>query len=81
MSGPGWRLPFGANLHGSGVEFRVWAPGHEAVDVVVYVPAAESVRPLHPVGAGWFAGEVEGIGEGATGCSEARLESGTVPQP
>ncbi|MFL5383379.1 MAG: malto-oligosyltrehalose trehalohydrolase [Longimicrobiaceae bacterium] len=65
MSGHGWRLPFGANPHGSGVEFRVWAPGHESVEVVLYGPAAETVRPLHPVGAGWFAAQVEGIGAGA----------------
>ena len=80
MSGRGWRLPFGANLREEGVEFRVWAPAHESVDVVLYGPAAEEVRPLHPVGAGWFAGEVEGIGAGAR--YRYRLDGGgAFPDP
>ena len=28
--------PLGARIDGDGVEFRVWAPGHERVEVVVY---------------------------------------------
>jgi maltooligosyltrehalose trehalohydrolase len=80
MSAHGWRLPFGANLHGAGVEFRVWSPGHESVEVVLYGPAAEEVRPLHPVGAGWFAGEAEGIGAGAR--YRYRLDGGDAfPDP
>jgi len=80
MSHPGWRLPFGANLREGGVDFRVWAPGHDAVDVVLYGPAVEEVRPLHPIGAGWFAGEVEGIGPGAR--YRYRLDGGDAfPDP
>ena len=76
-----YRLPFGANVVEGGVEFRVWAPGHQTVDVVIYGPDAVVVIPLEPArggggaevredgGAGgedgWFAGRVEGIGPGA----------------
>src|SRR6185436_3274434 len=75
-----WHLPFGANLRDGGVEFRVWAPAHDAVDVVLYGPAAEAVRPLRPVGAGWFAGEVEAIGAGAR--YRYRLDGGDAfPDP
>jgi maltooligosyltrehalose trehalohydrolase len=60
-----WRLPFGANLRAGGVEFRVWAPGHASVDVVLYGPDAEQVHPLPPIGHGWFSGDVMGVGAGA----------------
>jgi maltooligosyltrehalose trehalohydrolase len=58
------RLPFGANGVDGGVEFRVWAPGHAAVDVVVYGPGAEDVHPLAPEDRGWFSARVEGAGPG-----------------
>ncbi|MBA4157122.1 MAG: malto-oligosyltrehalose trehalohydrolase [Gemmatimonadetes bacterium] len=31
-----WTLPFGAQPEAGGTRFRVWAPGHERVDVVFY---------------------------------------------
>lgn len=75
-----WRLPFGANLTGRGTEFRVWAPGHERVDVVVYGPAAEAVHPLEHEGGGWFACVVEGVGAGAR--YRYRLDGGdALPDP
>jgi maltooligosyltrehalose trehalohydrolase len=60
-----WRLPLGANVVDGGVEFRVWAPASERVDVVVYGPGAEALHPLAAEADGWFGGVVEGIGAGA----------------
>ncbi|HLM67648.1 MAG TPA: alpha-amylase family glycosyl hydrolase, partial [Longimicrobium sp.] len=60
-----WRLPLGANVVEGGVEFRVWAPASERVDVIVYGPDLEAVHPLAAEADGWFRGRVEGIGAGA----------------
>ena len=54
----------GARLHPAGVEFRVWAPGHASVDVVLYGPDAERLVPLAPEGDGYFAAVVPGAGAG-----------------
>ena len=79
MSGP-WRLPFGANVVEGGVEFRVWAPGSLAADVVVYGPDAEVVHLLAPEADGCFGGTVEGIGTGAR--YRYRLDGGEAyPDP
>lgn len=75
-----YRLPFGANLVDDGVEFRVWAPGHESADVVIYGPDAEEVIPLHSDGEGWFAGRVEGAGAGTR--YKYRMDAGDAfPDP
>ena len=75
-----WRLSFGANLTGEGTEFRVWAPGHERVEVVVYGPDAEAVHPLEQEGGGWFACVVDGVGAGAR--YRYRLDGGDAfPDP
>ncbi|HEX8242047.1 MAG TPA: malto-oligosyltrehalose trehalohydrolase [Longimicrobium sp.] len=80
MPGSAWRLPFGANLTERGTEFRVWAPGHQRVDVVVYGPDAEAVHPLEARSDGWFAGEVAGVGAGAR--YRYRLDGGDAfPDP
>ncbi|HKP76762.1 MAG TPA: malto-oligosyltrehalose trehalohydrolase [Longimicrobiaceae bacterium] len=80
MSAHPWRLPFGANPRENGVEFRVWAPGHDTVDVVLYGPDAEAVHALAPIGHGWFSGEVEGAGPGAR--YHYRLDGGDAfPDP
>ena len=47
------RLPFGANVVDGGVEFRVWAPGHDTVEVVLYGPNAEEVHPMTAEADGW----------------------------
>ncbi|HZG44600.1 MAG TPA: malto-oligosyltrehalose trehalohydrolase, partial [Longimicrobium sp.] len=60
-----WRLPFGANVVDGGVEFRVWAPGSQRVDVVIYGPDAERVQALKAEGDGYFAAVVPGTGAGA----------------
>ena len=49
------RLPVGAEPHASGVDFRVWAPARQTVEVVT----PEAAVPLHPEGDGYFSGLVE----------------------
>jgi len=73
-------MPFGANVVDGGVEFRVWAPDHASVDVVIYGPNAEEVIPLAEEGDGWWAGTVEGAGAGTR--YRYRLDGGdTFPDP
>ena len=80
MSGGGWRLPFGANVAAGGVELRVWAPGHQTVDAVLYGPDAESIHPLSAEGDGWFSGVIEGAGVGTR--YKYRLDGGDAfPDP
>ena len=80
MSEERWRLPFGANVEDGGVRFRVWAPGHDTVDVVLYGPDAEAVHPLAAEGEGWFGGWVEGAGAGSR--YRYRLDGGDAfPDP
>jgi maltooligosyltrehalose trehalohydrolase len=43
-------MPFGAELRADGVRFRLWAPAARSVDLVI----SETVKPLEPVGGGWF---------------------------
>ncbi len=70
-------FPFGATWLGGGrTRFRLWAPGQSRVDVVL---GGDYSKPLQPIGAGWFEGEV--------GCAQNtsyqyRLGSGElVPDP
>lgn len=75
-----WRLPFGANVVENGVEFRVWAPGHERVEVVVYGPDAEEVLPLDRERDGWFGATVGGLRAGTR--YRYRLDGGDAfPDP
>ncbi|HET6231953.1 MAG TPA: malto-oligosyltrehalose trehalohydrolase [Longimicrobiaceae bacterium] len=70
----------GSLVTGGGVEFRVWAPGHDGVDVVVYGPDAEAIHPMEPEGDGWFCAEVEGAGAGTR--YKYRLDGGEAfPDP
>lgn len=46
-------MPFGAHILEDGrVRFRLWAPGAEAVDLVI--SASEQVLPMHADAEGWF---------------------------
>ncbi len=70
----------GAFPEGGGVEFRVWAPGHDRVDAVVYGPDAEAVHELTAEADGYFVGRVDGIGAGAR--YRVRLDGGDAfPDP
>jgi maltooligosyltrehalose trehalohydrolase len=76
----GWKLPIGAEPVGDGAAFRVWAPGSDAVDAVIYGPAAESVHALEPEGDGHFSATVPGVTAGAR--YRYRLDGGSVyPDP
>ncbi|MBV9774877.1 MAG: glycogen debranching protein GlgX [Gemmatimonadetes bacterium] len=70
----------GARIEGAEVEFRVWAPGHQRVDVVVYGSRGESVYTMGSEGEGYFAARVSGIGAGAR--YRYRLDGGDAfPDP
>jgi maltooligosyltrehalose trehalohydrolase len=59
-----WQLGFGATVDADGVEFRVWAPSSERVDVIVYGPDAEAVHALDRGVDGWFGAHVRGLRDG-----------------
>jgi maltooligosyltrehalose trehalohydrolase len=72
--------PFGATVEPGGVRFRVWAPGHERVEAVVYGPDAERLHPLEPEGEGHFSAPLAGVGAGRR--YRLRLDGGDVfPDP
>jgi maltooligosyltrehalose trehalohydrolase len=63
-----------------GVAFRVWAPEHRRVEVVVYGPNEESLHSLSAEGEGYFSGWVEGLRVGTR--YRYRLDEGdTFPDP
>ena len=74
-----WSLDLGAAVEARGVEFRVWAPDHRRVDVVLESDGGRTV-PLGPETDGYFAGLV---GEVAPGdCYRFRLDGGdSFPDP
>src|SRR5688572_27673669 len=57
------RLPIGAEARPDGVQFRVWAPRREQVEVVV--DGTDRTEPLVRGADGYFEGLVAGIGAGA----------------
>jgi maltooligosyltrehalose trehalohydrolase len=72
------RLPVGAELAPGGVHFRVWAPDHERVEVVI--EGRERAFALAQEREGYFAALVEGVGPGAR--YKYRLDGGdAVPDP
>ncbi|HEX8670733.1 MAG TPA: glycogen debranching protein GlgX [Longimicrobium sp.] len=75
-----YTLPIGASVEETGTRFRVWAPGHESMDVVLYGPDAERVVPMEAEGEGYWSAFVEGVGAGAR--YKLRLDGGdTFPDP
>ena len=61
--------PMGANLHGSGATFRVWAPRARAVHVVGRFAGVAAWQPLDGLrlvrdDAGYWSGFLDGAGEG-----------------
>ncbi|HEV2131493.1 MAG TPA: alpha-amylase family glycosyl hydrolase, partial [Longimicrobiaceae bacterium] len=60
-----WEFSLGARTAPGGVEFRVWAPGHERVEVVIYGPDAPALYPLEAESDGYFFGFVQGAGPGS----------------
>lgn len=75
----GWRLGLGGEVQESGVSFRVWAPKHRRLEVVIEGRDGEAF-PLEGEEGGYFSGTVPGIGAGA--CYRYRFEDGTrCPDP
>jgi maltooligosyltrehalose trehalohydrolase len=71
---------FGAYPEDGGTWFRVWTPGHERVEVVIYGPGVEQLHELEAEGEGFFSGWVEGVGAGSR--YKYRLDAGEVfPDP
>jgi maltooligosyltrehalose trehalohydrolase len=58
-------LPIGAQPVPGGVHFRVWAPGWDRVDVMVYGPSAEAAHPMEAEDDDYFSTTVAGVGAGA----------------
>lgn len=73
----------GAWIEGSGVHFRVWAPDHERVEIVLYAEGGQDVAatlPARPAGGGYFEASAEGLGAGAL--YKVRLDGeGPFPDP
>ena len=59
------RLPVGAEVQDGGVHFRVWAPGHGRVTVVVEFPHARDPIELQAEANGYFGALVPGLRAGA----------------
>ena len=62
---PGRRLPVGAEALGNGVHFRVWAPDHRRLDLVLLEDGGERLVELGREDEGYFSGFVAGPGPGA----------------
>jgi maltooligosyltrehalose trehalohydrolase len=75
-------LPIGAQPlpEGTGVSFRVWAPGHRSVDVAIEHPTGTQHHALDPDDGGYFSGIVPGLAAGAR--YRYRLDGGKAfPDP
>ncbi|MGE3912977.1 MAG: malto-oligosyltrehalose trehalohydrolase, partial [Chloroflexota bacterium] len=59
-----WQLDLGANVTADGVQFRIWAPNANAVEVVLSRPGEEERHPLTPAADGYHAGAVAGAKAG-----------------
>ena len=58
------RFPIGAEIHDGGVHFRVWAPRHRYVEVVLESAASPSSGELEAESGGYFAAFVPGVKAG-----------------
>jgi maltooligosyltrehalose trehalohydrolase len=76
------RRPFGAELDGRGVSFRVFAPGRTGVDVVVEAGAETHAFPLAPDHEpGAWTGRVPGLAAGARYRYRLAGEPGALADP
>ncbi|RPJ84642.1 MAG: malto-oligosyltrehalose trehalohydrolase, partial [Acidobacteria bacterium] len=78
------RLPVGAEVQPSGgVHFRVWAPGHKKLEVVLDGPGSGDEQdsfPLEPEKNGYFSAVVDSAGDGT--CYRFRVDGrGQCPDP
>ena len=51
---------FGAELHQSGVTFRLWAPAADRVEIML-----DRAHPMQSLSVGWFEATIPGLGAGA----------------
>ena len=73
-------MPFGAETTGLATAFRLWAPGAQAVDLVLGVEAHARAVALSRSSDAWFEARVDGIGAGAR--YAYRIDGGlVVPDP
>jgi maltooligosyltrehalose trehalohydrolase len=73
-------MPAGAEVVSAGVHFRVWAPEHKAVEVILYQGDSERPYPLHRENTGYFSALVRDAAAGAR--YKFRLDSGNAyPDP
>jgi maltooligosyltrehalose trehalohydrolase len=59
------RLPVGAEVQGGATHFRVWAPNHRRVEVVLESAGAPRAAELKSESNGYFSASVPGAGAGA----------------
>jgi maltooligosyltrehalose trehalohydrolase len=62
VAGRTWLPTLGAWPDGDGFRFRVWATGHDRIDVLVSDRGRERRVPLPPAGDGTFTAQIDGIG-------------------
>ncbi len=74
------RLPVGAEMIGDGVDFRVWAPGHTSVEVVLENGVAES-RELKAEVGGYFSCRVPGTAVGTRYRFRLDQDADAYPDP
>lgn len=72
------RLPVGAEIVGDGAHFRVWAPNHSEVAVVI---GGERHVPLRRETGGYFATHVRGIGAGTRYAYRLGTDTTLYPDP
>jgi maltooligosyltrehalose trehalohydrolase len=80
VSSSEWRPRLGAIPEGAGVRFRIWAPGHDRLEVVIHGPDAERLLPMEAEGDGYFTALAQGAGPGTR--YRYRLDGGdSFPDP
>jgi malto-oligosyltrehalose trehalohydrolase len=57
-------MPFGTRLRDDGVEFRLWAPTAQSVDLCLNHDRHEAMTPMDPAPDGWFSTTVPGARSG-----------------
>lgn len=73
--------PLGANLTPGGANFRIWAPGHSRVAIVLYYPSGEEQHQLSPEGDGYYSGTIAAVTAGTRYGFRFGDESQVYPDP
>jgi maltooligosyltrehalose trehalohydrolase len=75
------KLPVGAEPASGGTDFRVWAPDHRMMDVVIETAGAARTAPMASQGDGYFAAFVGGAGAGDLYRFRAAGDETLLPDP